>query len=652
MTTFVFTDPSGQKHTVTGPKGATAAEAFEVLQKSMGGSSRMPGGEAVTQADRERQRTADKELYDPTAGTSWGQRALENVGAGMDSAVQGVKQIFGGGPSDEDLQEKRRFDQHLADKTFGGGALQLAGEVAPSVPLGLGAGAAAARGPALVRALAASPSLSAAGGGAMAGAMQPVTSDESRLANMALGAGGGAAGVKVAPYVLKGAMAAGRGAGNVAQRALAAVPESAPVLGGAAGRAAASQAEKKAAGILRRELPGGVPQDVYTPHPHIGGPGPSAAAATQSPEIAALERGSRTTGGSHWQDFDEAAGNARWETLDQGLMKQGDLDSFLAKANEVGADVGDIYRKIQKTPFFKAMDDFYGKLQTTKQTPQYRGNPAVKSAVDYIEQTMKEAGEVTPELLHTVRRTVAGGLAGAPGVGSAGTRAVSSEPFVISLTKAMDDVLNKASKGKFNAWKEDYSTWMTKAESAKADINIRSKFIDPATGTPLKPTTGLGGAPGVKHHALAQAIKQAGSSTRGVNKGKNLLNTGSEDVLQGVRKDLEASDIIARSKAASTGGGGSDTASNIAQAALLEAVMPTGLGVGRLVAGESKRNIDQKMQRQLAELLQDPAKLRAFVTALEQQRLLRAQGPQIPQTGMIGMGVGGAAPALLQAPGQ
>jgi hypothetical protein len=243
-------------------------------------------------------------------------------------------------------------------------------------------------------------------------------------------------------------------------------------------------------------------------------------------------------------------------------------------------------------------------------------------------------------------------LAGAPGVGSAGTRAVSSEPFVISLTKAMDDVLNKASKGKFNAWKEDYSTWMTKAESAKADINIRSKFIDPATGTPLKPTTGLGGAPGVKHHALAQAIKQAGSSTRGVNKGKNLLNTGSEDVLQGVRKDLEASDIIARSKAASTGGGGSDTASNIAQAALLEAVMPTGLGVGRLVAGESKRNIDQKMQRQLAELLQDPAKLRAFVTALEQQRLLRAQGPQIPQTGMIGMGVGGAAPALLQAPGQ
>jgi hypothetical protein len=213
-------------------------------------------------------------------------------------------------------------------------------------------------------------------------------------------------------------------------------------------------------------------------------------------------------------------------------------------------------------------------------------------------------------------------------------------------------VLNKASKGKFNAWKEDYSTWMTKAESAKADINIRSKFIDPATGTPLKPTTGLGGAPGVKHHALAQAIKQAGSSTRGVNKGKNLLNTGSEDVLQGVRKDLEASDIIARSKAASTGGGGSDTASNIAQAALLEAVMPTGLGVGRLVAGESKRNIDQKMQRQLAELLQDPAKLRAFVTALEQQRLLRAQGPQIPQTGMIGMGVGGAAPALLQAPGQ
>jgi len=121
-----------------------------------------------------------------------------------------------------------------------------------------------------------------------------------------------------------------------------------------------------------------------------------------------------------------------------------------------------------------------------------------------------------------------------------------------------------------------------------------------------------------------------------------LLQTGSQDVLEGVARDLEAKGIIARSKAASTGGSGSDTASNLTQAAILEGLLPTGLGTARYVVAEGGRKADKAMQRQLAELLQDPAKLRAFIRAQEQQRLLRGTAPNLP-----GVGAGAGAALML-----
>jgi len=637
MPVFRFTGPDGRSHSVTGPPGSTPEQAFQVLQQTLGGAAAM---------ERQAQPRAEEPPMnvDPTEGMSWGQKALTNVGAGMDTAWQGAKQLVGQGMTDEELREKRKIDEHLAAQTTGGGALQLAGEIAPTIPLGLGAGAAAGRMGGLAQAMARSPTMSAAAGGAGAGALQPVTSDESRLANMAMGAGGGAVAAKVAPQALRLAMAGGRGAGTLAQRGVAALPDQ--WTGRVGERAVESLGGKRTAKLLQRELGDTVPPDIYTPHPHIGGPGPTAAGATQDPALAALERGSRTTGGEHWMDYDRAAKTARWEAIDQGLQTEADLTGRLGQANAIGKEVNDLYPKIGKTRFFAEMDDFFQKLQTAKNTPQYHGNPAVKSAVDYIENTMRLAGEVTPELLHTMRRTVAGGLAGVPGVGSAATRAASSEPFVISLTKAMDDILDKSSKGKFGQWKSDYSEMMTKADSAKADVNIRSKFIDPATGMPLKPTVGMEDIPDLQPHALTQAVKSAASSTRGVNKGKNLLATPSQDILEGVAKDLRAQDIISRSKKASTGGGGSDTASNLTQAALMESLFPTGLGVGRYAMAESGRKADKAMQRQLAELLQDPAKLRAFVAAQERLRLLRGAG-QLPQAALVGQSIGGAMPALL-----
>jgi len=573
-----------------------------------------------------------EKTYDPTEGMGWGEKALVNLGAGIDTTWQGAKQLAGQGMSDEELDEKRRIDKHLAEQTTGGGLIQTAGAIAPAIPLGMAATMAAP----LVGAgaLAASPTLAAMGGGALSGALEPVRSDESRLQNVALGAAGGG----VAPTALKYLVKAGRGAGQVAQKAAAALP------GRWGERAAEGVGERRTADLLAKQLPGGIGPDVYTPHPHIGPSGTSAAVATQDPRLANLERGSRTSGGEHWQGFDEAGQRARWEAIDQGLQTSDDVARALEHADTVGAQVP--YQAVGTKRFNKEMDSFFDNLQQAKTSPQYLGNPTVRNAVDWVEKTMAEAGQVTPELLHNMRRNISKGLTGAPGAGEAGVRAAQSEPFVISLAQAMDEVLDKSSKGKWTGWKGDYASAMQKAEAAKADVNIRNKFVDEATGTLKKP--GVGGAadvPEVTLAALKQAVAQAGSMKRGPRKGQNILSTGSEDVLQGAIENLEKRGLLQRAKAASTGGSGSDTASNLAQSAAMEMLLPSGLGIGRFVLGEGGRKGNVAMQRQLAGLLQDPAALRQFLVEQEQQRLLRSMPPSLTGTGAGSAG-------LLTGPGE
>jgi hypothetical protein len=249
---------------------------------------------------------------------------------------------------------------------------------------------------------------------------------------------------------------------------------------------------------------------------------------------------------------------------------------------------------------------------------------------------MRKAGEVTPELLHQMRQTVSKGLTGVPGAGEAGVRAATSEPFVISLANAMDDVLERSSKGKWGAWKEDYSTAMSRAESAKADVNIRNRFIDEATGTVRKPVAGLADdVPQVTPHALKNAIAAAGSAKRGVRKGQNLLSTASEDVLRGVEKDLNAGSILQRAKAASTGGSGSDTAPNYIRALALETMLP-GSGSLKIAHEVGRRNIGEAQRKALAEMLQDPAKLRAFLVRQQLRQAAQARLPDNAVTRRLG----------------
>jgi hypothetical protein len=462
--------------------------------------------------------------------------------------------------------------------------------------------------------------------GAAASAFTPTTSDESKLAGMGVSAVGGAA----APYLLKAAMAAGRGVRDAGRTVIA-------------GFGSKSAAEARAANRVE-EMLANAGVDAVPPPKYIPAPGlaqPSVAVGSQSPQLARLERGSRTSGGQHWQDFDEAQHAARWGALDKGLQTKGDLGAAVLNANRVGADVvSEGYQAADQNLLNRAMDDFYSKIHRAKETAAYHGTPAVKQAVDYVEKTLAGAGEVTPELLHKMRQTLSSGMVGTPGVGDQATRAAAKEPFILGITKDIDDVLQNSTAGGWNRWKNKYSDAMRATDAAKADVNIREKFHSDALDMSRKPVTEVGGDPVMTPHALRQAVAAAGVATRGPRKGTNLLRPESEQVLKDLIDNMDAQAIIQRSKHASTGGGGSDTASNVAQSLALEMMVP-GTGVARAAFGAGKNRVNDQMQKQLAEALQDPATMDAILQRARAAALRRQNIATTP-----GMGVLAATPQM------
>lgn len=145
--------------------------------------------------DRDTQRAKlQKEATDEMSGVD---TFLAGVGKAFSDAGQGVKQLFNGA-SRSDVDETKKLDAGLM-ATTGGMTGNVAGNVALAVPTVAIPGAAGLRG--------------AAATGAALGGIQPVGTDDSRLLNMGIGAGAGAAWVGLA----RGAMGAAQGARALAE---------------------------------------------------------------------------------------------------------------------------------------------------------------------------------------------------------------------------------------------------------------------------------------------------------------------------------------------------------------------------------------------------------------------------------------------------
>lgn len=121
MPKFIFTDPAGLKHTVTGPEGATQEQAFKILQGQMGG--------ATTPAQPPAPKTAPMAQPAPTMGT---QQVAPKEEPGF-MATAGA-----------DLQKRGKQFGEIVDKVYeqnpASTALQAAGTAAGAVmDVGVGA---------------------------------------------------------------------------------------------------------------------------------------------------------------------------------------------------------------------------------------------------------------------------------------------------------------------------------------------------------------------------------------------------------------------------------------------------------------------------------------------------------------------------------
>lgn len=200
MPAFTFTSPEGKKYTVNGPEGSTKEQAFQILQKQMGG--------------------AKSAAPDPTEGMTTSELALAGIGKSFVDTARGIGQIgrevlpkaaadYVGLPTEQDIAESRKLDEPLMNTgaglagniggqigqaIAGGGVLGAVGKgvmsVAPNVGRSMQFVGQGLSNPASVK-------QAAAGAAAFAGT-QPITSDESRVSNAVIGGVSGAAGAAIA----------------------------------------------------------------------------------------------------------------------------------------------------------------------------------------------------------------------------------------------------------------------------------------------------------------------------------------------------------------------------------------------------------------------------------------------------------------------
>jgi hypothetical protein len=131
---------------------------------------------------------------DPTAGQSFAQNVQLGIGKAFTDVGRGVQQLASkvgiGDPAavQASIEEARRLDQPLM-QTAGGTAGNIAGSLALAAPTALVPGVGSYAGATAV--------------GAALGALQPTVGEESRLANIGVGAAGGAGGKLVGDVTLK-----------------------------------------------------------------------------------------------------------------------------------------------------------------------------------------------------------------------------------------------------------------------------------------------------------------------------------------------------------------------------------------------------------------------------------------------------------------
>jgi len=539
------------------------------------------------------------------------ERGLANLGAGYDAAWQGLKQITPGfkSPSDADIREKRTRDTALAKATeLGvgadwmpsyGSALQVAGEVAPTLAIpGVGAaGNAAAKlaSKALPRASEAALAWARASGvggagGAVAGALEPTLSDESRAVNTAAGAAGGlvlpAAGAAVkAGKALWGTVSRAGGterAGRVLRQAL----------GG--------EADDVASAVDRREQ-----QRRFQPRSVREIP-ETLSEATGSPNAARMESASRRAGetADTWDDLVREQNARRFGAIEDATREAGALDTRAASRDRVTEPLRErALGEAGADPWFH-----FPALQAAEAVASGPTgvNPAVQRVADFVRKQFGPESQVamTPERLYEVRKVLADKLHGPHIIGdelSAATKGANRE--TLRLIDGIDEALNTASGGKWQGYLDRYQDKSRPVNASRAARDARAVFSEP--GIPE-----IGGAPEVTLNRL-RAAQNAGQSS--FDPRRTDFSPKATRTLQAVEDQYVRAQEPARvRKLVGTQGGGSQTSTDV-DAALSQLVSRSNIPVISAVVEHLTRGSNLAARTELSRLLQNPTAAAAAI---------------------------------------
>lgn len=559
-------------------------------------------------------------------------RAAANVGAGVQELVTGVQQryndMFGDKDRAAELErragEERAGAQGLAEATPGGGALQVAGNVLPTMAIPAGAMAntvgrgatllprlyqALRAGRAVAPAAATTAKLGTAGlvadsaiSGGLYGALRPTTEGESVGDNVLSGAAWSMA-LPGAGFMVNQGRRMMNGGERAAER----------VVNDLAG-AGADQAARQ--GVLQRSL-----AQLRANRPQ--GPIPlTTAAQLDSADLARLERGSRARNAANWAEFDEnqartvadevRAGTSEADRLSLRRRARGSTwDRNWAEA-QAGADLGQ---------FAGDLAQFRNGLDNALLGPE-ASNPTVRSMLqavsDDIDRVVEAGGQYSPAHLQQIRANLSAkfnpmqpnALSGAPRDSAAR----------LSTLEQVDNILNNATGGKWQTVVDDYARQSRLVNASKAAGRVRDSFYDPSTGRVLGVAADAAGdVPKITEAGLGRAITRANGRD-----GATQLSSRAQTRLDAVLAALRQQGITQRVAKSATAGGGSNTASDTiaAEAAgqvggALAGAMGVPTWASRVGLGWLENIANNTRDRALAEALQNPNELLRLLEQME-----------------------------------
>lgn len=579
---------------------------------------------------------------------NWASKAALNFGSGVQELVTGVQQrfndMFGSEERGAELKaraaDERALAETLAKNTPGGGAVQVAGNIAPTlaIPAGAFANTTARVGTYLPRAYQAfragsriapaattTARLGTAGlvgdsllAGGTYGALRPTTEGESVLRNTLEGAAYSAA----FPGLI--------GIGNAGRRMI--------TQSGGGERAAERVVEELAGegadqtarqGVLQRtlaQLRGNRPQ---SPIPL------STAAQLDSADLARLERGSRTRDAANWYDFDVNQARTVADEVGRATREADILAARKAARSRVwDRNWADAQQNANLGQFSGDLAQFRNFLDDAMVQPE-ASNPAVRGMLQAIADDIKrvtDAGvDYTPAHLQQIRANLSArfnpmnpnALAAAPRDSAARLEAM----------RRVDDILNNATGGKWQTVVDNYARRSRMVDQSKAAGRVRDTFYDPTTGRVLGVAADAAGdVPKITEAGLGRALNKA----RGKD-GASQLSTRAEDRLNVVLDALRRQNITQRVARSATAGGGSNTASDTiaAEAAgqvgdAIAGVAGVPSWVSRLGLGRLEDLAAANRDRALAEALQNPDELLRIL-----ERLERSGQPLSPEQSLL-----------------